>query len=84
MEMVNGFVCKTCTDVGYAKKNIDPAHPKDGPVDINQGARADPAAGRDERAVKFGGALQRLIETASVAPTRLGGAEAGQRLNLTV
>ena len=31
MERVNGYVCKTCTDVEYAKKNIDPAHPKDGP-----------------------------------------------------
>ena len=32
---VNGFACKNCTDVDYAKKHIDPAHPKDGPFGIN-------------------------------------------------
>jgi hypothetical protein len=31
MEMINGYVCKSCCDVEYAKKHIDPAHPKDGP-----------------------------------------------------
>jgi hypothetical protein len=31
MEVVNGYPCKNCTDVEYAKKGIDPAHPKDGP-----------------------------------------------------
>lgn len=25
---VDGFSCKNCTDVDYAKKHIDPAHPK--------------------------------------------------------
>ena len=28
---VNGFQCKNCTDVDYAKKHIDPAHPRSGP-----------------------------------------------------
>jgi hypothetical protein len=32
---VNGFLCKNCTDVDYAKKHIDPAHPKDGPYGVN-------------------------------------------------
>ena len=32
---VNGFQCKNCTDVDYAKKHIDPAHPKDGPYGID-------------------------------------------------
>ena len=32
---VNGYSCKNCTDVDYAKKNIDPAHPKDGPYGVN-------------------------------------------------
>ena len=36
MERVNGYVCKNCTDVEYAKKNIDPAHPKDGPNGIDK------------------------------------------------
>jgi hypothetical protein len=31
MQVVNGFVCRDCTDVDRAKKGIDPAHPKDGP-----------------------------------------------------
>ncbi|MDI7775059.1 hypothetical protein [Asticcacaulis sp. EMRT-3] len=37
---VNGFTCKTCTDVDYAKKHIDPAHPKSGPYGVN--AASDP------------------------------------------
>ena len=32
---VNGYSCKNCTDVDFAKKHIDPAHPKDGPFGIN-------------------------------------------------
>ena len=31
---VNGFSCKNCTDVDYAKKHIDPAHPKSGPYGV--------------------------------------------------
>lgn len=37
---VNGFTCKNCTDVDYAKKHIDPAHPKSGPYGVN--AASDP------------------------------------------
>ena len=32
---VNGFSCRNCTDVSYADKHIDPAHPADGPFGIN-------------------------------------------------
>ena len=28
MRMVNGYVCRNCADEDLAKKNIDPAHPK--------------------------------------------------------
>ncbi len=35
---VNGYSCKNCTDVEYAKKHIDPQHPKDGPFGINKPA----------------------------------------------
>ncbi len=35
MELVNGYRCYNCTDVDYAKRNIDPAHPKDGPYGVN-------------------------------------------------
>lgn len=39
---VNGYACKNCTDVDYAKKHIDPAHPKSGPFGID--AADDPTA----------------------------------------
>lgn len=51
---VNGFTCRNCTDVDYAKKHIDPAHPKSGPYDVN--AATDPS--RRTEAVVFGGSLQ--------------------------
>jgi hypothetical protein len=38
---VNGYSCKNCTDVDYAKKNIDPAHPADGPFGVD--AKTKPA-----------------------------------------
>ncbi|CAN5177330.1 hypothetical protein BH11PSE2_BH11PSE2_11910 [soil metagenome] len=45
--MINGFRCKDCTDVAYAKRHIDPAHPKDGPYGVNapkEEHRSDPLA----------------------------------------
>ena len=38
--LVNGYSCKNCTDVDYAKKHIDPAHPRSGPYNID--AKTDP------------------------------------------
>ena len=32
---MNGFSCRNCTEVDYAKRNIDPAHPQAGPFGIN-------------------------------------------------
>jgi hypothetical protein len=46
IEIVNGYPCKNCTDVDYAKKNIDPAHPKDGPNGVN----APDKAGKTDKA----------------------------------
>jgi hypothetical protein len=55
---VNGYSCKNCTDVDYAKKHVDPAHPKDGPYDVNAAEKTD---GRQQRAsVRLGGNLQGL------------------------
>jgi hypothetical protein len=34
IDYVNGFQCRNCTDIDYAKKHIDPARPKDGPYGI--------------------------------------------------
>jgi len=42
-QTINGFQCRNCTDIDYAKKHIDPADPKDGPYGINakDGKHAD-------------------------------------------
>src|SRR6266567_7114101 len=57
---VNGFLCKNCTDVDYAKKHIDPAHPKSGPYGID--AKDNPTAQKSaaSAAVTFGGNLSNL------------------------
>lgn len=56
MEIVNGYMCRDCTDVSYAKKNIDPAHPKDGP----QPSGEVPKTKTFSEAVQFGGVLADL------------------------
>ena len=33
---VNGYLCRNCTDVDYAKKHIDPQHPKSGPYGVDR------------------------------------------------
>jgi hypothetical protein len=58
--MVNGFLCKNCTDVDLAEAHIDPQHPSAGPFGAN--AKADPTlAGKKfdgkTGAVTFGGSL---------------------------
>ena len=67
---VNGFTCRNCTDVDYARKHIDPAHPKSGPYGIN--AKNDPTM---TNAVTFGGNLKSLNDATRPAndtsPTRL-------------
>ncbi|KQY27656.1 hypothetical protein ASD21_09830 [Caulobacter sp. Root1455] len=55
---INGFACKDCTDIDYAKKHIDPAHPKNGPYDINKPkAEDDKAKGPADPAVLYAGAV---------------------------
>lgn len=51
---VNGYSCKNCTDVDYAKKHIDPTRPKDGPYGVN--AKDNPTS-RPSANVLFGGRL---------------------------
>ncbi|WP_374575130.1 hypothetical protein [Phenylobacterium sp.] len=61
MEIVNGYVCRNCTDVANAKRNIDPAHPKDGPYGQNAPqAQSTKEAETRGQAVVFGGSLARL------------------------
>jgi hypothetical protein len=56
---VNGFLCRNCTDVDYAKKHIDPTHPKSGPYGID--AKDDPSVkNAPSSAVVFGGNLAGL------------------------
>lgn len=68
---VNGFACKNCTDVDYAKKHIDPAHPKDGPFGVNaeehRAGIGDPAESDRNQAVTFGGRLAGLTNGAILA-----------------
>jgi hypothetical protein len=63
---VNGFSCKNCTDVDYAKKHIDPAHPKSGPYGVN--ADVDPSVVA-QAAFKFGGRLTGLDTTQAADTT---------------
>jgi hypothetical protein len=62
MEIVNGYPCKNCTDVEFAKKGVDPARPKE----AEKAKEATPS----ERApaVTFGGQVQ--------APEQANGVEA--------
>ena len=54
---INGFPCKDCTDIDYAKKHIDPAHPKNGPYDINKPKDDEPLKAADDPAVLYAGAV---------------------------
>ena len=63
--VVNGFLCRNCTDVDNAKKHIDPAHPQSGPFNID--AKTDPTRAL-QQAVSFGGSLSGLDGSASSAP----------------
>ncbi len=72
---VNGFSCKNCTDVDYAKKHIDPAHPKDGPFGINaqEPARGNPPAFR----------LDGIFSGQAVTPAAQPVPAVGTRLNIS-
>lgn len=80
MEMVNGYVCKTCCDVELAKKHINPADPQDdvhNPKSPNYGKAEDPQhPGKprptwDAQAVTLSGALAQVNGASNVAdPTQ--------------
>jgi hypothetical protein len=84
--MVNGFLCKNCTDVDLAKAHVDPQHPSAGPFGTN--AKADPTlAGKKfdgkTGAVSFAGSLSGMSggEAASSAMTS---SPLGSQLDLSV
>jgi hypothetical protein len=82
---VNGYSCKNCTDVDYAKKNIDPVHPADGPFGVN--ARDKPSSAgataktAETPAITLGGVLAGVSASANAntAPT----ATQGRRLDIS-
>lgn len=63
---VNGYSCKNCTDVDYAKKHIDPLRPKDGPYGVN--AKDEPKS-RSSTNVVFGGRLAGLSDNPAQTPS---------------
>ncbi len=78
---VNGFMCKNCTDVDYAKKHIDPAHPKAGPYGVN--AKDDPTLrAQDQFRFKFDGALKGVSDTTNTQPTTAQSTAPGQLVNI--
>jgi hypothetical protein len=88
--IVNGYSCKNCTDVDYAKQHIDPAHPKDGPYGVD--AKDQPAkpsepsatpsgAQASSPAITFGGLLAGASAGSNLAQP-LGLAQ-GQRLDIS-
>lgn len=80
--MVNGFLCKNCTDVDYAKKHIDPAHPKDGPYGVNAPGKTSAV---HAATVSFGGALAGRAQSPSANPSAASLSNgAGQRLNIQI
>jgi hypothetical protein len=76
---VNGYSCKNCTDVDYAKQHIDPAHPKDGPYGVDAKDHT-PSTLASRPAVTFGGALAGVTanSTAGAQPS----APEGRRLDI--
>ena len=61
---VNGYSCRNCSDVDNAKRNIDPAHPKDGPFGVNRLPK--PGVTGDTPAVTFGGQLLHATDVGAV------------------
>lgn len=85
---VNGYQCNNCTDVEYAKKHIDPAHPKSGPFDIH--ADTDPSRRHDLKPtrhdtshVTFDGALSHLNGVTSDSTSTINTNSPGSRLDLS-
>jgi hypothetical protein len=80
MELVNGYQCRDCTDVAYAKRNIDPQHPKDGPFGVNRAEASShgPAVVLDGKLAPAGPASS-VNDVAAVDPARPSGAATGAR-----
>lgn len=73
---VNGFTCHNCTEVDLAKRNVDPAHPRSGPSNID--AAEDPSR---NQVVSFGGALAGAAQGQGGGSSSQGD-QPGRRLNV--
>ena len=78
---VNGYACRNCTDVDYAKKHIDPAHPRSGPYDVN--AENDPSRTFSSAGKEPNRAGPAPSFSYSAAAESLSGPDAGRTLDLS-
>jgi hypothetical protein len=89
---VNGYLCHNCTDVDYAKKNIDPNHPKDGPFGVNAPKLAKPAVGVQAPGAAQAGGVSAIgvnpagqsVAASSAPSSNSPGGRPGGRVNLLV
>jgi hypothetical protein len=85
IEMVNGYPCRTCTDVSNARRGLDPENPTRDPVRQEQ---LDMKAGRvPQPAVTFGERLAGLMgsgDAGRTAPPTAGEPLPGRLFDLTV
>ncbi|HWA61645.1 MAG TPA: hypothetical protein VG939_09730 [Caulobacteraceae bacterium] len=91
MEIVNGYVCRNCSDVELAKRGVDPAKPKDDP----RSPAYDPAQAKADHgpAFKLSGALAKagavgsasdaLPPVDAAAQTFAAASAPGARLNIS-
>ena len=86
IDLVNGYVCHNCSDVELAKRNIDPAHPKDGSAGVDK-PKAPSNIDRNQ-AVTFGGMLAQTAADTGLGqdPMQPGSiaTRAGNALNIAV
>jgi hypothetical protein len=88
IQVVNGYVCQSCSDVALAKKGVNPSHPQDDPSSPNYNAasaKADKAkeAGVVTASVVFGGSLSGLNQTPAAGGTSGVSALSGTSVNGT-
>jgi hypothetical protein len=85
INLVNGYVCHNCTDIDYAKKGIDPAHPKkDDP--LNAQTKPQDGIASAGKTVILSGALAKLDRDARPASeaTNQHSPATGAQLNISV
>jgi hypothetical protein len=64
IQVVNGYVCLDCADIALAKKDENPAHPPNDP--LQSGSQGGASNTQSTPAVSLGGVLSQLSTGASV------------------